>query len=243
MAIFNSFNTLLPDPNNPVNDAGVLDVAGYKGPGFFRVKFRSTNIGLQSSRTRSGRGVTSSPNSHMWEFDINYNPLTRDEFEPVASFIESRRGGLYPFFVIIPQYSRPRDETFYDYCKLNTIRNRGQHYAGQSTLVIDAATNIQGTAKPGDYFNINDPNDANHLKTYKVIRVETSTTYQSGSAVSLGTQRLHIVPELTRDVADNSVITFINPKFRVQQKSPILEYGLENTGLFEFSLSVEEILP
>lgn len=243
MATFTTFTDILPDPDNKISIAGSADASGDAGPGFASVKFRSNNQ-VQKARTISGRGTSASPASHYWEFDINYNPITRDEFEPVSSFLELRQGGLKPFFVILPQYNRPRDDTFNTYLATNTVSVKGAHSAGSATLLIDgAAAAISGDPKVGDFFTITDGSDVNHTKVYKVARVETPSLYQTGLAVNSGERRLHIMPPLTRDTADNSVVNFINPKFRVRQKNETLEYDLDVDGLFQFSLSLEEILP
>lgn len=240
MATFTDFSDLLPDPDNKQNSAGVSDSSGSAGPGFAKIKFRSTKQ-LQKSKTISGRGVNASPNSHSWEFDINYNPLTRDEFEPVSAFLETR--DINPFFVILPQYNRPRSDTFNTFVTTNTVTVSGAHSAGSGTLTITSAGTITGDPSVGDFFTITDPSDANHMKVYKVVRVETPSYYQSGLPVSANTRRIHTKPELTRDVSSGSVVNFRNPKFRVQQKGDIIEYDLGNEGLYDFSLSLEEIQP
>lgn len=242
MAVFNLFSDLLPDPDNKINDAGAVDAAGSIGPGFVSVKFKSNQI-IQKSKTISGRGVTASPNSHNWEFDINYNPLTREQFEPVASFLESRMGGLYPFFVILPQYNRPRDNAFNTYCLSNNVTVVSSVAAGSPTVTI-TGTGITGNPRPGDFLTFTDPNDVNHTKAYKVIRVETNTTYQTGTTAPTAAQRrIHVQPQIVRNLASGAVCNFINPKFRVQQVSDIFEYSLDSDGLYAFSLSVEEIQP
>lgn len=242
MATFSNFTDILPDPDNKISQAGSADSSGSAGPGFAAIKFRSNNQ-VQKSRTISGRGVSSSPASHYWEFDINYNPLTRDEFEPVSSFLEFRSGGLNPFFVILPRYNRPRDDAFNTYLQTNIISISGAHVAGDSTLLIAGTGTVLGTPKVGDFFTITDSLDANHLKTYKVARVETPSLYQSGLPVSANYFRIHTTPALVRDVSAGSVVNFLNPKFRVRQKSDVFEYDLEVDGLYKFSLSLEEILP
>ena len=111
MPTFTTFSDLLPDPNNKINNAGVSDSTGTAGPGFAKIKFTSGNT-TQVSRTISGRGVTASPSYHNWSFDISYNPMTRSEFDHVSTFLESRRGRLNPFYVILPQHAAPKDATF-----------------------------------------------------------------------------------------------------------------------------------
>ena len=241
MATFTSFSDLLPDPNNKINTAGASDAAGNAGPGFAKVTFRSSNL-VQSSRTVSGRGVTASLGQHKWEFDISYNPLTRADFEPVSTFLETRQGGLLPFYVILPQHSAPQDPTFSNYVSSNTLTVSSAHSAGSSTLTIQG-TSIQGNPKPGDFFTIDDSNDVNHKKAYKVTRVETPSLYQEGKPVFEGTRRIHIQPPLVRDTAGGSIVNFKNPKFRVMQKGDTLEYNLDTDNLYQFSLSLEEIQP
>jgi len=141
MPTFTSFSDLLPDPNNKINTAGVSDATGSAGPGFAKVKFRSNNQ-VQVSRTISGRGVTASPGYHNWEFDINYNPMTRAEFEPVSTFLEGRQGRLKPFFVILPQHSQPQNSTFATYAGTNTITASATS-AGSPTIMLNGLSAVQ----------------------------------------------------------------------------------------------------
>lgn len=252
MATFTSFSDLLPDPDNKISDAGHTDnTSGSSGPGFAKVKFRSINE-TQSSRTISGRGVAASPGSHNWEFDISYNPMTRAEFEPVAAFLESRSGRLKPFYVVLPQYWRPRDDTFYTYFGYNTFTKSVTNNvittaltsAGQSSTMVTGTATLVGDPKPGDFFTFTDPADINHKKAYKVIRVENNTTYQVGTTQpSTSQRRIHFHPPLARTTSAGSTLNFINPMFRVAQKGDTVEYDLDTDNLYQFSLSLEEIQP
>lgn len=246
MPVFTTFSDLLPDPNNKIDTAGVAvtDSSGSAGPGFASVKFRS-NRQVQVSRTISGRGITASPGYHVWEFDINYNPLTRAEFEPVATFLETREGRLRPFFVILPQHNKPQNAAFNTYCVSNTV-TASQTPAGSTSLMISGAgmDSSKGDPTPGDFINIVDSNDVNHVKTYKITRVETNTNYRSGTTQPTTIQRrIHVTPALARNVGSGAVIRFINPRFRVIQKGDTLEYDLSTDNLYQFSLSLEEVLP
>ena len=318
MPTFTDYTDILPDPINKIGTAGNTDAAGNAGPGFAKVKFSSNNQ-VQVTRTISGRGVTASPGYHMWEFSINYNPLTRSEFEPVATFLESRRGRFYPFYVVLPQHAAPQNSTFATYCGSNTI-TAGWKYAttstsgtgtvatigfatqpiapfkvgdsitiagvtpagyngtytvtaattssvsfsstatgaqtvagtvtlsvqpaGSTTLLISGLSAVSGDPTPGDFLTITDNNDANHKKAYKVVRVETNSTYKTGTTQPTTIQRrLHLVPPLTRATSTGSVVNFINPKFRVIQKGDTIEYDLDTDNLYQFSLNLEEILP
>jgi len=250
MVTFTSFSDLLPDPNNKINSAGASDSSGTAGPGFAKIKFASNNQ-TQVSRTISGRGVTASPSYHNWAFDISYNPMTRDDFDVIGAFLESRRGRLNPFYVILPQHRIPKDSTFYTFIgepQVKTINTVSAVAAGTSKIDIkainistSASTAILGTPSLGDFFTINDTTDTNHKKAYKVIRIETPTTYQA--AVTTGRLRIHTHPPIARNIAAGAELVFINPKFRVIQKGDTLEYDLDTDNLYQFSLSLEEIQP
>lgn len=236
MPTFTSFSDLLPDPNNKINNAGVVDATGTAGPGFASVKFASNNQ-TQVSRTISGRGITASPSYHQWAFDISYNQMTRAEFDPVSTFLESRRGRLNPFFVILPQHSAPKDAAF----AANTL-TASATASGSPTIMINGVS--AGEPSPGDFFTITDAADSNHKKAYKVLRVETASTYQIGTTIPSATQRrLWTQPPITRTVTSGATVTFVNPKFRVTQKGDTMEYDLDTDNLYQFSLSLEETLP
>lgn len=309
MPIFNSFSDILPDPNNRIDTAGVASATGSAGPGFASVKFRSSRQ-VQMSRTISGRGVTASPGYHTWEFDINYNPLTRTEFEPVSTFLESREGRLRPFFIILPQHAAPINTLFSKRLTIASITTTGsavtlnfaaqavnpypvsstisvvgttpagyngtyvvtsstvssvtfasattgamtvagtitpvitanQTAAGSTTIMINNV--YTGEPSPGDFINIVDPSDTNHVKSYKITRVETNSDYRSGTTQPTATQRrIHVMPPLARSVAAASVVRFVDTRFRVIQKGDTLEYDLNTDNLYQFSVSVEELLP
>lgn len=242
MAVFSTFNNRLPDPTFGVNDAGAVDGTGYRGPGFAEVTIRS-NIPVQVSRTNSGRGVQTSSGSHNWAIDINYHPMLREQFDPVASFLELR-SRLKPFFVVLPQYSKPKDPAFASFVSSNQIVVDGTHPAGSPTLLIDASTNIVGTAKMGDYINIVDPANVAHMKAYKIGAVESNSTYHVDSTQPRPDQlRLHLIPPLTRSVSNGAIVKFINPEFRVVPTTDVVETSLNTDNLYSFRLTLEEIQP
>lgn len=243
MAIFNSFSDILPDPIYKITDAGSLDqTSGSAGPGFASMRLRSVKES-QVSRTKSGRGIHRGPDSQNWEIDITYHQMLRSQFDPVDAFLLSR-GRLLPFFVVLPQHSKPKDPVFAAYAAANSITVNGAHNAGSSVLNIKSATTISGDPKPKDLITISDPANANHLKAYMITRVETAALYQAGTtAPTTAQRRIHISPPLERNTADNSVVNFISPKIRVIPKGDVQEYDLNTDNLYNFSLSLEEIQP
>ncbi len=105
-----AFSNILPDPNNPINDAGKADSTA-SAPGFASLQITSESKTL-SNRTNSGRLIISSSAGHTWGFSVQYNPLTREAFEPVYNFLLQQKGRLTPFFMSLPQHILPRDTTF-----------------------------------------------------------------------------------------------------------------------------------
>ena len=99
MATFTSFLDILPSPTQPIGTAG--QAGGTNGPGYASVTF-SSEAPIQLSRTNSGRVITRSIAGHKWNINITYNPMTRDEFEPIYSFLLEKNGSLNPFFSMSP---------------------------------------------------------------------------------------------------------------------------------------------
>lgn len=194
-----AFSNILPDPVNKITEAGVYDNStGTAGPGFASLAVRSVRD-TQVSRTISGRGITRSQGSQNWEIDITYNPMTRDQFEPVYSFLLSRNARRSPFYVALPQYSSSRSSAWDTLANSESLFVKTAAAAGESSLVI-RHYDLTGAPKPGDMFTITDVNDTNHTKAYRITRVETSTVYETAVTDSKEV-RIHFVPPLVRAVA------------------------------------------
>lgn len=194
-----AFSNILPDPVNKITDAGVYDNStGTAGPGFASAALRSVGE-TQVSRTRSGRGVQRAQSLHYWECDIKYNPMTRDEFAPVDSFLLSRNARKTPFFIALPQYASSRDSTWASTVSTHPVYVETAASAGDTVLTIKHLS-LSGSPKPTDMITITDPTDTNHTKMYKITRVESNTVYETAGLASTQ-RRIHIHPPLARDVA------------------------------------------
>lgn len=230
---FSSFANRLPDPVFKITEAGENSNSGLAGPGFAQVKF-SSDQPISVSKTNSGRVITRAIVSHSWKINITYNPMTRDEFEPVYNFLLEKRGRLKPFFVKLPQHS-PRTTTS------GTYTIQGPVTAGTSSLLTTVGS-LSGGLRPGDMININDSQNSNHTKAYQIVKVNDSTNKLSSDS-DLNTaseRRLFIVPPLTRDVTNSSTVTYATPLIRVIQTSDVQEYDLGTNNLYQFSLNLEE---
>lgn len=244
MAVFNSFASILPDPANPITDSGYTDSSGTPGPGFKAVNFTSVTD-TQVSRTISGRGVQRDGGSHHWEFTIQYNPMFRYQFDPIDTFLLGRNPRRDPFYVILPQYSKPKDSWMASYLGGTGTITAALTAAGSNTILATLPLSPLGKLRPGDMFTVSDPNDFLHQKIYKVTAVETFTDYQGGTTAPTASQfRLHFAPPLVRSITSTSTkLNFINPKFRVIAKSDTQEHSLDTENLYSFSLACEEIQP
>ena len=238
MATFTSFASRLPDPNFGVGEDGSSTNSTIVGPGFASVKITSTQP-ASFNRTNSGRVITRAIVAQYWSISLSYNPMTREEFEPVYNFLLEKRGRLKPFFVALPQNANTRTATS------GTIRTQGTITSGDTNFIVDNMDNVSGGLRPGDMINFADSNNSNHKKAYQVVRVHTSgNKLASDSALNTSDERrIYVVPPVEKDVTDNSTITYTNPLIRVVQSSDIQEYSLGTNNLYTFSLNLEEAQP
>ena len=241
MSTFSTFLDILPDPNNPIGISGQplsTGSGGTNGPGFASISF-SSEAPIQISRTNSGRVLTRSIAGHKWSIQIKYNPMTRDQFEPVFSFLLEKNGRLNPFFVKLPQQANSRNAAFTS--ANSTITTATTAAAGTGFLLQSGHSTTEATQpQPGDMFTITDSNDSLHTKAYRVTRVLSNATYQSGGTQPSTSQRLvYFTPHLQRAVAQGATCDY-TPLIRVMLKSDVQSYSLGTNNLFEFSLNLEE---
>ena len=241
-----AYSNILPDPNNAIAVTGEATGSEY-GPGYKSVKLASEHK-IMNTRTNSGRLISRELSGHKWNISVSYNPMTREEFEPIYTFLLQKRGSMTPFYISLPQYKAPRDTDFATFVlnSGNTPRTFATPAAaaGDTSLAITNASYTpvtKGSVKPGDIFTISDSADSNHKKTYQITRVETSAVYLSGTTVPTTTQqRIQFIPALQRAVSSSALIVFNDPKFRVVLSNDVSEYSLNTNNLYSFSLKLEE---
>ena len=242
MATFSTFLDLLPDPTNPIGISGqalATSSGGTNGPGFASVQF-SSEAPIQMSRTNSGRVVTRAIAGHKWTININYNPMTREQFEPVFNFLLEKNGRLNPFFVKLPQQASSRNAAFVSANPTITTATTG---AAGSGFILQAGHNTTEATQPqpGDMFTITDTNDSLHTKAYRVTRVMGNGTYNSAlhSQPTTAQRIVYFTPHLQRAVAQGATCDY-TPLIRVMQVADVQQYNLGTNNLYEFSLSLEE---
>ena len=243
MATFTSFLDILPDPNNPIGDGGqalATGSGGVAGPGFSKVSFTSESP-TQVSRTNSGRVITRRMASQRWDINITYNPMTRDQFEPVFNFL-LMRGRLNPFYVQLPNQYTGRVSAFATHTASNTptaatALNQGAIFMLQAGHHATQTTN----PKPGDMFTIVDTNDTLHTKAYRVTRVMIRDTHHTTHSNPATTERIvYFNPPLQKAVTSGSGIEYYQPLFRVIMKGDVQQYSLGTNNLYTFGLTLEE---
>ena len=243
MATFTSFLNILPDPNNPIGDGGqalATGSGGVAGPGFKSIKLTS-NSPTQVSRTNSGRLITRRMAGQRWDMAITYNPMTRDQFEPVFNFL-LMKGRLNPFYVQLPNQYTGRNAAFASYTSSNTPTNAAALNQGAVWMLQAGHSATQTTTpKPGDMFTIVDTDDTLHTKAYRVTRVMIRDSYHTTHSNPITTQRIvYFNPSLQKAVSSGSGIDYYQPLFRVIMKGDVQEYNLGTNNLYTFALTLEE---
>lgn len=263
-----AFSNRLPDPDYTIGywgaGAASADSAASAdhGPGFASVKLTSDQK-VMVSRTNSGRVLAKAVAAQKWNIDIDYHPMTQDEFRPVDAFLQSKQGALTPFFVALPQYNNPKNANWISaLTNSDNSINSGNAFtmttqlpgvAGDTSIVIGSnnwTPTVMGGAshnslpRPGEVFTLADSSNSNHKKVYMITHIETNSTYASADSRPSNNSRLRlgISPPLSKNVATNAVATFINPLFKVIMPSAVRSYSLNTDNLYKFSLKLEEYL-
>ena len=240
MGAYTSFQNILPDPNNAIGVGG--QAAGTNGVGFASIQF-SSQAPIQVSRTNSGRVITRAAAGHKWTIDINYNPMTRDQFEPVYNFLLAQKGRLKPFFVQLPNQYTSRNAAFSSFTVNNTpTAGTAVNQGGEFMLQAGHSATQTTSPQPGDMFTITDTNDSLHTKAYRVTRVMNTADYHSGlhSQPSNAQRIIYFTPNLQRAVSSGAGIDYYQPLIRVMLTSDVQSYSLGTNNLYTFSLKLEE---
>lgn len=255
MATFTSYLDVLPDPNYPIGDAGqslATSSGGTAGPGFASVSLTSDQPRIKDS-TNSGRILTRYVAAHKWKIKITYNPMTREQFDPVYTFLLQRNALRNNYFYIsLPQNRVPKDSTFATWSASNVLETDSSYTVGARLIRIQGDSTVGNanyynstthkTPLPGDMFTFNAAN-SNHKKAYMVTRVATSSTYNTIDPVPASTHQLiiHCMPTLQKSLSAADTLVFTNPLLKVMMSGDIQEYSLNTQNLYSFSLNLIEV--
>lgn len=228
MAAFNDFLHTLPDPDIGIGDAGQSGTT--YGRGFISAEVIRPNI-EEIDRTIRGRAIVRRQATPMWRINLRYSEFTEEQFKPVYSFLMQKQNGLRPFFVELPQYKLPKNSAFATYVdSTNIITTTTAYSAGVTSMVLTGTGNDSTIPMFGDMFHIEDTNDSMHTKAYMVSSVSAS-----------GTMTVNFTPALNRNVSSGAEVVFKSPKIFVRQVGNVQSYLLNNNGLYEFALQLEEV--
>ena len=243
MTTFTNFADILPNPTYTIGPAGEAN-GSLEGPGYSSVTL-SSNEKIMKTRTNSGRYISRASSNQYWKMNISYNPMTRTEFNPVQTFMFSRRGGLVPFFVSLPQYEVPQNATFSaNATYVNSLFLPNAAYAGETSMKLEGvsyAFATHGTPTAGDVFTITDASNTNHKKVYMITGVETADLLQNTTTLDADQIKIHFTPGLQKDVTAASTTQFKDVLFKVVSGKDTQEYSLGTNNLYQFSLSLEEV--
>ena len=236
-----TFTDRLPDPNWTIDTTGAGHASTYTaGPGFKSIKF-SSEAPVQISRTNSGRVITRQVAGHKWGIGITYNPMTRDQFEPIYSFLLQRKGRLNPFYVVLPNQSSSRNSAFITHNTSTPILVAGALNAGVDVMKQDPHNTTAATQpQPGDMFTITNSVDSLHTKVYRITRVTNNTNFLLGSQPATNERYVYFTPNLQRATGNNSIINYANPQIRVIIQNDVQEFSLGTNNLYTFGLQLQE---
>jgi hypothetical protein len=222
-------NNRLPDPDWGIDQSGAGGAAYTKGPGFASVNVSSKQP-VMRDRTNSGRLISRVQMYHQWMIDISYNPMTEAQFDPIYSFLLRKQAEASAFYVVLPQ-DKLTSGNFHGLLDTGTMRATANTSAGARTLTLDDSDedfDANNLPPAGTYFNI----PSIDFKTYMITAAELNGTNAD----------ISFIPALNKNITTTDDFEFLTVKFRVVQVGDTSQYSLGTTGLYQFSLKLEEAL-
>ena len=226
-----AIQTVLPDPTHKIADDGQENTSsGAAGPGFKTVTLISELPRLINT-SNSGISYRALNRYQKWKVNIRYNDLIKSEIEAVYLYLLQRQADQLAFFVDLPQYSQT--------VSANSFPSTSAYEAGVTTFAraSSGAGQFTGIAK-GALFHVTDPTDLVHKKAYKVVSVSST--------------QIEFTPPLQRKIdptSNNPVVAtptisliFDEPRVRVIAPTNEITYTLNSSGLYSFSVNLEEAL-
>lgn len=152
------------------------------------------------SVSESGKRQARNAGGHLWEIDVSFPVMTKDEFEPINCFAMQQDGSDGSFQYVPPDTATPRGAASV---------TPGTPLV--STFAAANSDNIQVKGFPNSITNIMMQGDvlkiASHSKVYKVV--------ENADSSAVGTAQLFIKPNLVQSIIANEVITVNDVPFTV----------------------------
>lgn len=159
----------------------------------------------------------------QWALELEFAPMTRDQFAPIYAFAMAQRGQYETFTYTPPVIGTPRGAVG------GSPLANGAHSAGDNTIATDGWPASTVVFKAGDFVKF-----AGHNKVYMVTGDATS----NGS----GAVTLTIEPPLNTALADNEAITATAVPFTVAMVSDMQEFQTGPAPFYEFSVRLVEVV-
>jgi hypothetical protein len=159
----------------------------------------------------------------QWTLEVEFPPMTRDEFAPIYAFVVSQRGQYETFTYTPPLIGVARGAMG------GTPLVNAVHAVGVTSIATDGWPNSTLVLKAGDFVKF-----AGHNKVYLVTA--NATTDGTGAVT------LTIEPPLNTALANNEAITVNGVPFTVALVSDVQAFGLEMGPIYSFSLNMVEVV-
>jgi hypothetical protein len=183
-------------------------------PEFQAVNIKSTHNNLRSV-TVSGRVQVRTIGGQKWEFSAKYNPMTREEFQPVFAFTTSQQGSLGTFTIVPPVVGSTSGTA------TGTALVNGSASVGATSVPVDGFT---GTIKAGDFVKFP------HSKVYMV------------TADRDGAGNISIEPALVTALVDGNQMEYNDVAFTMRLRNDVQQYGLSRFEYYTYEVDMEEVL-
>jgi hypothetical protein len=184
-------------------------------PEFQAINLESRHNNVMSE-TVSGRMQVRTLGGQRWSFTAKYNPMTREEFQPVFAFVMSQQGRFGTFTIVPPVIGDASGDVS------GTALVNATTAAGATSVAMDGIT---GTIKAGDFIKF-----ASHSKVYMV------------TADRAGAGSVSIEPPLVSGVTDNEAITYDSVPFLMRLANDVQSYNLASNEYYEYELDMIEVL-
>jgi len=184
-------------------------------PEFQAINLESRHNNVMSE-TVSGRMQVRTLGGQRWSFTAKYNPMTREEFQPVFAFVMSQQGRFGTFTNVPPVIGDASGDVS------GTALVNATTAAGATSVAMDGIT---GTIKAGDFIKF-----ASHSKVYMV------------TADRAGAGSVSIEPPLVSGVTDNEAITYDSVPFLMRLANDVQSYNLASNEYYEYEPDMIEVL-
>ncbi|HAI40389.1 MAG TPA: hypothetical protein DCM40_20940, partial [Maribacter sp.] len=181
----------------------------------------------QITTSHSLQRMATSRGGQRWLIKFTYPPMSREEFNPIWSFLIKQRGRFNAFTLALPNHETLSPLPLAT--GSNVLKINKDVGAGENILDIKNFTaNTTGVIKAGDYFRI-----ASSNKTY--IAVEDYNSNANKRAL------VTTYPSLVQPISENDIVTF-EPVFRVSLVNDNMTVSIPSDTTRNFSVEFIETI-